>query len=666
MEGQKGTRMTGSLVFGLLLTVTFGVALHGLRPSAAHAQGGILTARIYGIDVTQFPTVTAFLQVVDLNAGLPVPQQPKLVAMIEDGQALPAQEATLAPSQLGSDIVILLDASQSIISPQSRGYTRKSRLEEARELVRAIVDNMGERSRVALLAPIGAELVFIGGLGKDGTPLTTNGGAVANALDQQDFPPRPRGQEATPLFDLLGRAIEVLQNAPGRANRPGMVIVLSDGIDFLSDQQVTDVTRRAQERQIVVHAIQIGPPQGKGRERAMENLRRIAAQTGGQVKIYGRDDMTPFYESLKTRWGQLLVLRYRSQVRQSGQHELVLRLEVGGQTIEVRATYALTIRPPEVRVEWEGGEEIDASKVLSLPVKIRVEWKDQRGAYGVLVKGFRVGEAFVGFEQQTAAQKGNLALLQGTVNLAGAPPGVYLLQVDLEDNLGFLVHGNGPRIRRPAAAPSPVSRGFLDVLPVFSCTLALAALGVAIIAFVRSPRLREAASTMTQPLVQRIKEVTEPFFPTGAVRGAEPARAWLVVVEGEEERRQIPIRSIHVRLGRDESLANIVFNDRTVSRLHCRIEEVEEGVFMIYDEGSTSGTYVNYEQVPMNGARLQDGDLINMGRVQLHFRLKLDAQASSAPRPAPSSPSLAAQEGVEEEKTHPLRLDDERTQIFKE
>jgi len=652
-------RILGILLPGLLTMVGIGITWQSSW-AGEHAQAGILAPRIHGVDVTQFPTVTLFLQVIDLSTGAPVPQKPQGITLIEDGQAIPDEEVTISQISAGSDIVILLDASQSIISPRSRGYTGKSRLDEARELVRAIVSNMGERSRVALLAPVGEALDFIGGVGKEGTPLTTNGGAVANALEQMEFPPRPRGKEATPLFDLLGRALDVLHNAPGRMGRPGMVIVLSDGVDFLSDQQVLDVTRRAQERQIVVHAIQIGPAQGRGSERAMENLRRIAGQTGGQVKIYGRDDLAAFYDSLK-RWGLVNLLQYRSQVRQSGQHQIVLRLSVGGQAVEASAGYALTIRPPAVRIEWEGGEEINAREVLSLPVTIHVEWTDQRGAYGVIVKGVRVGEAFVNFRQESASQEGARVTVRGVVDLSGAPAGVYALRVDVEDNLGLPAQGTGPLIRRPMAASSPAGRGILDLLPVLSSTLALAALMVAVFAFTRSPRLREAAATMAQPIVQRIKEVTEPFFPAGAARGSEPARAWLVVVEGEADRRPIPIRSTHVRLGRDESLANIVFNDRTVSRLHCRIEEVEEGVFMIYDEGSTSGTYVNYEQVPINGARLQDGDLINLGRLQLAFRLKLDAQPARAPEP----PSAPPEPLSKLEETQPFDEEDDATRVFR-
>ncbi len=659
-KGQVCLWILGSALFAVIV-------VGGFRDlsSTAYAQGNILAARIYGVDLTRFPTVTVSLQVINLNDGVPVSEKPQVVSIVEDGQELPAKEAAIQSVEMGADIVILLDASQSIVSPASRGYTGKSRLDEARDVVRSIASSKGSKSRLALLAPVGPDLVFIGLSAREGNPLTENGNLIANALEEMNFPPRPRGQEATPLFDLLGRALETLYQAPGRSMRPGMIIVLSDGIDFLSDQQVVDVTTRAREKQIIVHAIQIGPAMGKGSERAMENLRRIAAQTGGQVWIYQGENIKPFYESLRA-WERVALIQYRSRVRESAQHQIRIRLNVGGQMLETGTQYALTIRPPAVQIEWEGGEEIDAGEIMSLPVIIRIEWTDQRDAYRVKAMSIRVGEALVPFVQEGDPQwEGSRVTLRGTVDLAGSPEGAYALQVDVEDDLGLRAQSRGPLIRRPAAPPPPVTRrGLQDVLPFLSCGIALAALMVAVFAFARSPRLREAAATMTQPIVQRIKEVTEPFFPGGAARSSEPVRAWLVVVEGESEQRQIPIRSTHVRLGRDETLVNIVFSDRSVSRLHCRIEEVEAGVFMIYDEGSTSGTYVNYEQVPINGMRLQDGDLINLGRVQLQFRLKLEGLERRAPEsetPLPKEPSVG------DDQTRPFeKVEDEKTRVFQE
>ncbi len=102
------------------------------------------------------------------------------------------------------------------------------------------------------------------------------------------------------------------------------------------------------------------------------------------------------------------------------------------------------------------------------------------------------------------------------------------------------------------------------------------------------------------------------------------AHAVLEVIEaggGAAPRSPIELNGVAVRFGRDPELAEVTFPDRSVSRLHARIEAISESDYKIYDEGSTSGTWVNYAQVAgPEGQPLKAGDVINLGRVQLRFR----------------------------------------------
>jgi pSer/pThr/pTyr-binding forkhead associated (FHA) protein len=111
--------------------------------------------------------------------------------------------------------------------------------------------------------------------------------------------------------------------------------------------------------------------------------------------------------------------------------------------------------------------------------------------------------------------------------------------------------------------------------------------------------------------------------------------AYLEVVEpggGSAPRGNIELVGESVTLGRDGALAETVFHDRSVSRLHARIVALN-GVFLLYDAGSTSGTWVNYAPLPPEtGYALQHGDLINLGRVQLRFRRSDAPPAGSAAR----------------------------------
>ena len=97
--------------------------------------------------------------------------------------------------------------------------------------------------------------------------------------------------------------------------------------------------------------------------------------------------------------------------------------------------------------------------------------------------------------------------------------------------------------------------------------------------------------------------------------------AYLEVLESVTEMpSEIGLSLAEVRIGRSPAQANVPFeNDITVSRLHATLM-LEGSRYRIYDAGSTSGTWVNEQQVPEYGVQLRDGDEIFLGAVHLRFR----------------------------------------------
>ncbi|MCB1044406.1 MAG: RDD family protein [Acidobacteria bacterium] len=79
-----------------------------------------------------------------------------------------------------------------------------------------------------------------------------------------------------------------------------------------------------------------------------------------------------------------------------------------------------------------------------------------------------------------------------------------------------------------------------------------------------------------------------------------------------------PLNKSVVTLGRSKE-ADIVVNDSSVSRLHVRIEN-RNGTYLIIDNNSSNGTYVNKKKV--SESPLADGDDIITGRVQFYFSHK--------------------------------------------
>jgi hypothetical protein len=93
--------------------------------------------------------------------------------------------------------------------------------------------------------------------------------------------------------------------------------------------------------------------------------------------------------------------------------------------------------------------------------------------------------------------------------------------------------------------------------------------------------------------------------------------AWLRVEAGFRAGRELILSRPVIIIGRAESSDVGLFGDPQVDKRHCCI--VRRGnAYVLTDEGSASGTYVNNERV--EGSRiLRSGDLIRLGRSLLRF-----------------------------------------------
>jgi predicted component of type VI protein secretion system len=93
----------------------------------------------------------------------------------------------------------------------------------------------------------------------------------------------------------------------------------------------------------------------------------------------------------------------------------------------------------------------------------------------------------------------------------------------------------------------------------------------------------------------------------------------------------IPLTEKDMTFGTDPVQAMRVLDDPSIAPLHARIKQTAEGTFMIYDQGSVAGTWVNYEAVGREGIRLKHGDRIHLGQMQYRFDLN-QPPAESEPK----------------------------------
>jgi predicted component of type VI protein secretion system len=102
------------------------------------------------------------------------------------------------------------------------------------------------------------------------------------------------------------------------------------------------------------------------------------------------------------------------------------------------------------------------------------------------------------------------------------------------------------------------------------------------------------------------------------VRSLSPAQVVgvLVAVEGELEGSVYRVINGDNRLGRSNS-CEIEMPSKKISREHAKIVH-RDGVFAIMPLSDQNPTILNDE--PTEGAELQDGDYVRLGRTTLRFR----------------------------------------------
>jgi FHA domain len=102
-------------------------------------------------------------------------------------------------------------------------------------------------------------------------------------------------------------------------------------------------------------------------------------------------------------------------------------------------------------------------------------------------------------------------------------------------------------------------------------------------------------------------------------RAARPAgRVGVLEVRSEKDRGRVyELRKERTTIGRSRD-SDIFLDDLAVSRLHTLIYRDEQGRYILHDENSANGTYVNGQRV-MRDQLLEEGDEVQVGQVVLAY-----------------------------------------------
>lgn len=594
-------RRWSALVIGLVAAALL------LIPAIGQAQS-LARVRLSPPVVEDFPQVTFLVNVLDSQGRRVEPLNAADLQILEDGNSRPIDR--LEETQVGSQQLYVINTNQGLGIRDSRGRTRF-------DFVRQALLAWWSGSNATAYGVDELSLI----IGQ--TNLVERGESAATlaaALDahQPDF--SSTGSGLSTLLDSL----RYLDPSPGQENRPSVVVYFTSLPREPEALTLTNLIDRARQLGTVIHPVLIDTPEAIESE-AAEPLFRIAESTGGQV--FTLDPTSPTLPELaELVASQRLQYRvmYTSGITQSGSHELQVNVETGAISAQSDPrSFEVQVQPPDVTfiqapLSLTRESEDPSVGVQQLPpteqsIEILITYADGNprplASSQLLANGdvvvHRTSPPFDSFTWDlTSVRESQTIELQAVVT----------------DSLGLesrsVRHSVQVTVVPPPgglAALGPALGSLLLVLGV----LVAGALGAFALLSLNQrddeAQSQEPVASTARPL-QRAQLRPQPE--TGS------AEALLIPFdENGQDHPPIPLTGADITLGSDASLAAHPFSDPSVSSLHARVIRQAGGNYLIRDQGSTAGTWVNYDEVPEEGRKLTHGDVIHLGRVQLRFRL---------------------------------------------
>ncbi|MEW6029355.1 MAG: FHA domain-containing protein [Chloroflexota bacterium] len=609
--------------------------------SPASAQGAAF-AEIAVPDTRAFPTIMTFLDVYDGAGQFVSGLKPEAVTILEDGQPRPVQALTEAP--VGAQLVVAVNPGPALDVRDGQGITRYLRLQQALGTwaqARDVAAEGDDLSLVTLAGPLIAHaapadwLVTFASFQPDFRSTTPNIQTLALALDTASVPTPQVGMKRAILFITPHMEAPDLEAALG------------------------SIAQRAAEARVRIFVWFVDADVYLSHPSAAL-FQALAVQTGGTFFAFTGSEPIPDPEAYFAPLRRVYQLTYASGLAAGGEHTLAVQVntQTAGLIVSAERTFSLDIQPPnpilvappQTITRAAPPEDPYNTEVLvpnEQPIEIIVEFPDghprplvRTALYvdGQLVDENLV-EPFDKFVWDISAY---------------AEGGQHTLVVEANDSLGLGKASIGVPVvvnvvRPPTGAVVLLARNRYLIVVGAVALAGLVLLGILLSGRVRirSRRERRAArersvDPVTQPVTAVIEPPTEPkkrvrrLAKTGPGSGKVDAPAYLLRLGADGQpvtANPIPLDAPELTFGTDPVHAAVILDDPSVSPLHARIRQAEDG-FIIYDQGSVAGTWANYEPVTREGYRLKHGDRVHFGQMTYRFELKNT--------PAPPSPKITA------------------------
>jgi len=616
--------------FGLLLSLSL---LLSAAPSV-HAQQRLAVANLYPADLSAFPKVSAFLDVFDSNGIFVSGLKPEAALAVEDNQPLPVDSMSeiVVPLQL----VIAVNQGQQLDARDSTGASRFQRA--AQVLAQWVQSRPADQ-------PDDYSLVSQAG------PVINHAGAADFVVGLTAFQPDFRA--AIPNLQSLTTAIDTVSAQTPRLGMKRAILFITPHMDDvnLTSALETYVQRAAENNiHIFVWFIDLDTTFNTTSAAAFNNL---AIQTGGAMFTYSGLERFPDPESYFAALRRVYTLSYTSRLKTSGDHSLVMQVNLPtGAVNSTQQNFSMDVQPPNpfpittsLQITRRAPEDDPFNTEILLPatqdIEIIAEFPDGHprplARTTLYIDGVIMDENTVEpflvltWDLSTYTNTAEHQVVVEAVDVLGLSKTSMPIPV-----VGTVVQAPHGASALLAKYRTPITFGaiILAGLVLFSILLS---------GRLRIPSLRaaqEARRADADPLTQSLQVITDvPATAEEKTRKsngtskkavADPkskadAGASLFRMNADGQMAAVaPIALLEQEtiFGTDPVQCTQILDAPSISSVHARLRQTDDGGYLLQDSNSVAGTWVNYEPIPREGYRLNHGDMINFGQLIFRFTLR--------------------------------------------
>ena len=603
------------------LTVFLSVYLlfAGLSPARAQTSARL---NLYALQTGDFPAMTAGLDVFDSAGNVVTGLTPDAITLLEDNQPRPLN--TLEEVQEGVEFALALDPGPTFASRDSNAVTRYDKV------IKVLMDWAATHPDT-----LGDDLSLIPTYGSLSAHMATTAAFSAALTAYQ-----PGLQFISPSLNTLAHALDVVTESVPQAGMKRTILFVTSPTSVDAIPTLQNLTERAVGQQVRVNVWIVASTDFFSTAGATA-LKDLAIQTGGQSFLFSGEEPLPGLEIYLAPLRHTYQLTYTSGILTPGGHTLAAQVNLNSETVtstilpfelNVQPPNPILVAPPEQIVRQAPDERTTAATAF-LPnqqsIDIIIEFPDGRTRPLVSTTLY--------VDNQKVAENTAEPFNHFTWDLSGyATSGQHILSVEAVDDLGLSKVSLGVPVTITVVRPQ---FGLLPFLSRNSLWVAFAAIllaGVVLGATLVGGRVRRRArpadrESRTDPLTQPVQaETGRRGLQLPWKRPVKQAEAYLVRLKDDGQpvtAPPIPVVTPEMTFGSDPLQATRILDDPSVSPLHARLQQ-ENGEYILSDEKSTAGTWVNYESLTAP-RRLQHGDVLHIGRLSYRFMLRKPPERSA-------------------------------------